>query len=229
MIRVVDLDVGKIANGLPVWQGFQSLSADPDDKEPFEGDVFQPLGIASLPYQQDDDGGAEAVAVEGTGGMQTAYIGGRDVRCAGIYGALEPGDFAAFAPHPNQACQVLLKGEKRIASLITKDKNDEIAMVTIDGENEELQIMAFGGMLHYSKAGGWRLADKDGAGFTVGGGIITIYGKIMLSGPASKLPVRIGVAPTGGAPSPTVFAMVGRAWARLELWVWSHLPREDFA
>ena len=68
-MRIVDLDVGKIVDGLPVWQGYQELGADADDKEPFEGDVFQPLGFVSLPYQTDDDGGAEAAALEGVGGM----------------------------------------------------------------------------------------------------------------------------------------------------------------
>lgn len=230
-MRIVELDVGKIVEGMPVWQGFQPLDpADPEDKENFDGNPFQPLGFVSLPYQKTDDGNAEGTAFEGSGGVTTAFIGGRDTRCAGMYGNLVGGDASIFAPHPNQSSQLMLKGEKRQAVLLTRDKTDTMWMVTIDGEKEKIQIFAGdGAMLQYEKVSGWRLSDSGGFGFTLNKGIMTFNCSVLNLTSAPKLPVRVGIAAVGGAAVPGVFAMVGRAWAWLELWVATHLPRREYA
>ncbi len=102
------------ANGSPVWQPAVPITDDSEDLEGFgECQVFQSLGISSLPYQKDENGFAECLVMRNVGGRDAVCLGARDTRSAKIVGNLKPGDTVVHSTGPSEAAQLQLKEEKR--------------------------------------------------------------------------------------------------------------------
>jgi len=205
-----DLDVAilgavtQAADGTARVQATLPIANDnggPDEVEPFgEIQVMQGLGFASAPWPADDNGHAEGVVVRDCGGRNAICIGGRDTRTAGIIGALQPGDTCVHSTGPQQSAQLLLKEKKRQAVLATKGTDKKQIVVLLDGKNDKVQIMAFGGTFEMSKSGGGCqivLNTGKGAGLQMVGDTIVFDGKFMPRSPTG--PVLI--AATAGIPS----------------------------
>ena len=147
------LGASKVVGGVPLWQGLIPIANDnaANPNEPL-GDlqVFQTLGVTSLPFPKDDSGFAEAVVLRNVGGRKGVYVGARDTRTAKVVGAMKPGDTVVHSTGPKQAAQLQLKEDKRQSVLLSKDKRGKHMAVTLDGENGKLQITARGAVWELS-------------------------------------------------------------------------------
>jgi hypothetical protein len=201
-LDVIKLAASKLAeSGAALWQAVRAITNDVDDVEPFgEIDVFQGLGLSSMPYPADDEGHAEGVIVENCGNMNAVCVGARDTRTAKITGNLKPGDTVLHSTGPAMAAQVQCKEEKRQVVLATKNKANETQALLIDGKNEKFQVAVGGCMLEIAD-GGFTLTDASGkASVIIRNGTINLIGKIVLGGIAPVPGLSIMLGPVTGSP-----------------------------
>jgi hypothetical protein len=214
-LDVIKLGASKLAEtGAALWQAVRAITDDVSDVEPFgEIDVFQALGVSSMPYPADDSGHAEGVIVENCGNMDAVCVGARDTRTAKITGNLKPGDTVLHSTGPSQAAQVQCKEEKRQVVLATKNKAGETQALLIDGNKEKFQVAVGGCMLEIAD-GGFTLTDASGkASIIIRNGTINLVGKIVLGGltPIPALSIMLGpvTGSPGGPTSTPMFAAQG--------------------
>ncbi len=189
------------ANGCPIWQPVVPLTDDDNDVEGFgQAQVFQALGISSLPYQKDDKGFAECLMLRNVGGRDAVCVGARDTRSAKIVGNLKPGDTVIHSTGPSQAAQLQLKEAKQQAVLVTKDDADETMAVILDGLNGKFQIAARGAMIQIDKDGSITMSEPGGAALHLANGQVNIIGKVVLGGGTPNPAMSIMLGPVTGSP-----------------------------
>jgi hypothetical protein len=192
-IQVLQIEPAGHTDGVPRWEARLALTGE-DDSEGFgQGEVFQALGLTSFPWPKDDTGSAEGLAVDGEFG-RSLMIGGRDTRNAAIVGNGKPGDTILHTTGPNLSAQVQLKEQERIASMIALDQDGEHIVLTLDGVNKTLQLLAYGYVIQISDAGGLSMG-TDKANITIQDDSIVLNGKVVLPGIPKGHYVMCGPAP----------------------------------
>lgn len=193
-----------------LWSCAVPVANDVDDVDSIgDLDVFQALGVTSLPYPKDDDGYAEALVLRNVGGRNAVAVGARDTRSSAIVGKMKPGDTVLHSTGPEQAAQVQLKEEKRIAAVLTTDTDEVTIGIVLDGKNNKLQILARGACFEIDPDGDISLMAKGGAALLLQGSDCYINATLHLPGmlPGHVLvqtPVPSGTPNTAGAPIPLV-------------------------
>lgn len=215
---MTELDVGILGGskldetGSPTWQVSVPITDDTNDVEGFgNSQVFQGLGLSSMPYPKDEDGYAEGIFARNCGGRDAICIGGRDTRSAKILGNLKPGDTVLHSTGPSQAAQVQLKEEKRQVVLVTKDADGFNQILTLDGANKKFQLSVNGAMFEIDPEGGITLTDASGgAGIRIANGQVNVFGRVVLGGgtPNPAMAIMLGV---GQVPGPAAVLLTPAA------------------
>jgi hypothetical protein len=200
MADIVELGASLVKKGVALWQGTTKVSEDDGDVEPLgEGDVFQGLGLTSMPFPADAKGKAEGVCLRGVAGRDTTFVGARDTRSAPIVGNAKPGDTIIHSTGPQQAAQVQCKEEKRQVIAATKDKNGKGMAVLLDGGSGKVQITIPGMFFEMNSNDGSFIISNGKASIIMQGEAIALDGKVILGGlnpnPAMKIMVSPAVAP----------------------------------
>lgn len=194
-IDIAVLGASRVIDGVTVWQANVPVANDVDDVEPFgELDIFQALGVSSLPFPKDDSGHAEAVFAEDCGGRNAVCLGARDTRNAALVGKLKPGDTTVHSTGPGSVAQCFLKHEKKQAGLATEDANSKSMLFLLDGKNKKAQWTARGAIIEIGEDGSITLTAKGGAA-------IKLDDKIYLLGDVSIQGMQPGMVLMQGPPS----------------------------
>jgi hypothetical protein len=190
------------ADGVPLVQAVVPVRNDTDDVEQYgELEMFQCLGLTSLPWPKTKEGYAEGLAIVNVGGRDAVIVGARDVRTAKIVGKMQPGDTVVHSTGPKQSAQLQLKEKNRQAVLATKDSGGFDMMVLLDGKNDEAQVIAGGNVFKLSKKDGIVLADSTGGGIHIKDGVVRITGKeLMMPGAAPNPAFKLMAGPATGSP-----------------------------
>jgi len=203
---IVELGASVAKKGVALWQGSLRIGPESDDLEPLgDGDVYQGLGLTSLPYPADDSGKAEAVALRGVNGRPCTYVGARDTRSATIVGNLKPGDSVLHSTGPSQAAQVQCKEAKRQTVMASKDKDGKTIVALLDGSGSGKFQIVLAGMILELDAGAGSFAVTNGkASIIMSGDTICLDGNVILGGkvadPVNKIAVAPGLPPVPTAP-----------------------------
>ena len=211
---IVELGASVAKKGVALWQGGIRIGPEPDDLEPLgDGDVYQGLGVSSLPYPADSTGKAEAVALRGVNGRPCTYVGARDTRSAAIVGNLKPGDTVIHSTGPSQAAQVQCKEDKRQALLASKDRDGKTIVALLDGSGGgKFQVVLAGMILQMDAAEGSFSITNGKASIIMSGSAIILDGDLVLGGkipdPANKIVISPAVSPV---PTPTPSPVLGSA------------------
>ena len=178
---ICQINVSKLADDtkVPLIQASVPITG-PDDYESF-GHVasFQALGITALPYAPTDDGHAEGIILRDVGNFTGAIVGARDVRCASVVNAMQPGDVVLHSCDPNAKAQIRVHANKQIA-LVTEGKDDKTMLLMLDGKNDKITITAFGGIVEMTPDGINIVAPGSKASILMSGDQITLLGKVQL-------------------------------------------------
>lgn len=194
------LGTSEIKDGVITWQVNVAVGNDNDDVEPGGNvDVYQGLGLASMPYPKDNTGYAEGVFLRDCGGKDQVCIGARDTRNATLVGRLKPGDTTIHSTGPGSVAQCFLKHGKKQAGLATEDADDKTMMFLLDGKNRKAQLTARGAMIEIGKDGSISLTAKGGAGIIIRDGKVAIIGELAL--PGMKPGFALAMVPVIGDPS----------------------------
>lgn len=199
-IDIIKLGASMVRKGVALWSGVSQIGPDSDDIEPLpDGDVYQGLGVTSLPFPSDDSGHAEGVCVRGAAGKDVAWIGARDTRSANIVGNLTPGDTTLHSTGPQQAAQVQCKEKKRQVLMATKTSAGKTMMVMLDGTSNKIQFV-LPGMMMEMDGGGKSFSITNGqASILMSGSTIALDGDVVLGGkvgdPVNKVMVSAAVIP----------------------------------
>jgi len=189
------------ATGCPVWQPVVPLTDDEQDVEGFgQAQVFQALGVSSLPYQKDANGFAECLMLKNVGGRDAVCVGARDTRSGKIVGNLKPGDTVIHSTGPSQSAQLQLKEGKQQAVLVTLDFDGETMAIVLDGKNGKMQIAARGAIWQIEKDGSSTISEPGGAAIHMGGGQINLIGTVVLGGGTANPAQCIMLGPMTGSP-----------------------------
>ncbi|HTJ17833.1 MAG TPA: hypothetical protein VL494_13730 [Steroidobacteraceae bacterium] len=201
------LGASKVVAGVVTWQVNVAVGNDNDDVEPGgEVDVFQTLGVSSVPYPKTSDGYAEGLFFRDCGGKSVVCFAGRDTRDAGFTGKLRPGDTTIHATGPKASAQCFLKNEKKQAGLAVDDAEGKSMLFLLDGKNKKAQIAARGAMIQIGDDGSISLIDKSGAGLVISNGKVRIVGNLSLPGMTPGLCLMQG-PPTGSPGGSLAIAM----------------------
>ena len=203
ILDIVELGTSLVKEGVALWQGITSISEEEGDDEPMgESDVFQSLGISSMPFPSDDAGFCEGLCVREIAGRDTCFLGARDTRSAAIVGNLKPGDTVMHSTGPQQAAQVQCKEDKRQVLMATKDKNGKTMMVMLDGTTGKFQVVLPKMIFEMDSATGNFLFNNSKCSILVQGDTIALDGTVVAGGripdPVNKIMTSAmeGVAPT---------------------------------
>jgi len=195
---ICQINVSKLADDtkVPLIQASVPITG-PDDYESF-GHVasFQALGITALPYAPTDDGHAEGIILRDVGNFTGAIVGARDVRCAGVVNAMQPGDVVLHSCDPNAKAQVRVHANKQIV-MITEDSDAKTMLLMLDGKNDSITITAFGGIIEMTPAGINIVAPGGKASILMSeAGDIRIHGKVQIGGvdPSHNVLCGLGAA-----------------------------------
>jgi hypothetical protein len=172
------------ANGLPAIRCFVPITDPDNDVEEF-GSIpsYQALGLTALPYPPDDKGHAEGVVLRDCGNRDAVLIGARDPRAAKVYAVLQPGDTALHACSPDAKAQVRCHANRQIA-LVTEDSQGDTVLQLLDGKNDKVQILAFGGIFEMTPDGISIIAPGGKAGLLLQKEQVGFIGKVQLAGAA---------------------------------------------
>lgn len=185
--------------GAVLWQPNSPLTDSTSDVVSHgESQVFQSLGLSSMPWPKDESGYAEALIATGVPGLNAIVLGGRDTRSAAIVGRMKPGDTVLHSTGPNQAAQIQLKEEKRQAAILTEDVEGYTQLILLDGKAQKLQIVANGAAIEIDKSGGISIIDASGAGIIVKDGKTHITGDLIVGN--GQNPLKLMVGPPTGSP-----------------------------
>ncbi len=200
LIDIIEIGASAVKRGVAVWQGFLSQSDDPADVEPVgEGDVFQGLGLSSMPYPADANGRAEGIGIRGIGGRVLSWIGARDTRSATIVGNLKPGDTALHSTGPSQAAQFQCKEAKRQAVMTTRREDGKSMVVLLDGASGKLQINIPGIFIEADSNTGNISVTNGQSAILMQGRTIALDGDVILGGkigdPVNKVAIAPGLPP----------------------------------
>jgi len=188
-------------DGVPLVQAVVPVGDATNDVEQFgECEIYQCLGVTSLPWPATKEGHAEGLAIHSIGGRDAVIVGARDVRTAKIVGKMKPGDTVVHSTGPKMAAQLQLKEEKRQVVLATIDSKGETMMSILDGKNDEAQVIAGGCVFKMSRKDGIVMVDDTGGGFTIKGGLFRFTCDVMLPGAAGNPAFALMAGPKTGSP-----------------------------
>ena len=196
-------------NGVLQVQAVSPVGASDDDIEPFgQIDVFQSLGVYSVPYPKDASGYAEGLIGRDVGNRDAVLIGARDTRTQNVVGAAKPGDTIVHSTGPNQAAQLQLKEEKKQACLVSKDSKGQTMLAMLDGKNDQAIVAALGCVFEM-KQGEITLTNGT-ASIMLQGGDIVLNGTIRFPGipPGFKL-AAVPIATPNTNTAPVAISLVG--------------------
>lgn len=224
-LDIVQLGTAIEEDGVPQWQGITEISEEEGDDEPMgESDVFQSLGVSSMPYPSDGEGGfAEGMCIREIAGRDTCFIGARDTRSAAIVGNLKKGDTVLHSTGPQQAAQVQCKEDKRQVLMATTDKNGKTMMIMLDGNTGKLQFVVPGMIFEMDSSSGSFLMTNSECSLLIQGSTIALDGETVLGGrtpdPVNKLMISPMVGPAAlpvavGAPTAGVTFAVNASAAK---------------
>lgn len=201
LLDIVELGSSLIKDGVTLWQGITRLSdEDEADIEPMgDGEIFQSLGVSSLPYPSDDNGRAEGLCARGVAGRDTCFVGARDTRSAEIVGALKPGDTVLHSTGPQQAAQVQCKEDKRQVLMATKDSADKTMLCMLDGSSNKFQLALAGMMLEFDGSDKSITITNGKASILMQGSTIALDGDVILGGTKADPVNKLMVSPMVGA------------------------------
>lgn len=194
-----------LKNGVAKWQSNVPVGNDNDDVTPHgEIQVFQSLGVSSLPFPKTDAGKCEAVTARDVSGRTVIALGGRDTRNADFLGKMSPGDTSIHATGEGAVAQAFFKNEKRSAGLATEDSASETMTILLDGKNDKLQIAARGATIQIDELGDISILNSAGHGFLIQDNGVHVKGTFHLPGipPGFGLglvPIPAGSPPGAGA------------------------------
>ena len=197
-IEIVRLGSSKLnpKTNSPQWQALNDISSEPGDAENFgDIDIFQGLGISSMPWPSDDDSYAEAAVIRNCGNRDGICIGARDTRTSKCYGNIKAGDNVIHSTGPNQAAQVQCKEEKRQVVLYTKDSSGKGIIGVLDGKNDQIQFAGFGMIFEMSKKNGIKIHNGS-ASILLQGNDIYLNGNVHHPGIPPGQALMVG-PPTG--------------------------------
>ena len=193
---------------LPVVRATVEITG-PDDVEEF-GDVpsMQCLGVASLPFPADDDGKAQGVILRDIGNSNGIIVGAVDARCAPVVASMSDGDTVIHSVDPEAKAQLRCQGNRQVV-LATEDTDGDTMVINLDGKNDRIQIIGFGGIIELSKENGIAMTAPDGETT-----LVIKDGKILLSASEvyltnSALNAVATCATIGGVPIPPGPAQAG--------------------
>lgn len=215
------------STGAMLWEPVSPITDDTSDVESHgECQVYQSLGLSSMPWQKDDKGYAELLLARGIPGLNAVCLGGRDTRSAAIVGRMKPGDTVLHSTGPNQAAQIQLKEEKRQAVLLTEDASGFTMMVLLDGKNQKAQILASGAIIEVNKQGNISLFDASGGGILIKDGNTHITGELICGNGQSPFKGMLG-PPTGspGGPAAAPLTAVRGVSVGLAFLLFVHLAK----
>lgn len=197
------LGASKITAGVVTWQVTIAVGNDNNDVEPFgEPDVFQSLGIDSVPFPKTEEGYAECLVLRDIGGKDAVCIGARDTRNNAFIGRMKPGDTSVHATGPAATAQCFLKNANKQAGLTVDDADKKSMMFLLDGKNKKSQWTARGAIFQIAEDGSIAITEKGGAGMIFRDGKIFVVGALVLPGmkPGQVLAQMLPAGqPPGGA------------------------------
>lgn len=162
------LGAASIKAGVITWQVVIEVGNDNDDVEPFgEPDVFQSLGIDSMPYPKTAEGYAEGLILRDCGGKSAVCIGARDTRNNSFIGRMKPGDTTVHATGPKATAQCFLKNASKQAGLAVDDAENKSMMFLLDGKNKKSQWAVRGAIIEIDPEGRIIFTAKGGAGLII--------------------------------------------------------------
>jgi hypothetical protein len=180
-----------------LWQTIVAVTDAENDVENLgECQVYQALGVTSLPYPKDSRGYAEALIVRNAGGRSCVAVGARDTRSK-VAAGLAQGDVCLHATGPEEAAQVRCLEKKRTVVAITRDSAGDSMAVILDGKRDTIQIIGRGAVIEIAKNGDINLTGRS-AGIMIQGGDIILNGTVRLAGMAPGMVLMQG--PPSGSP-----------------------------
>lgn len=189
------------ANTVIVNAKSSSITADENDSEDLSGmAVYGALGVSARPAPKSSEGCAEAIVARGIG--NGCVIGIRDPRTASVYGNLDEGDTALHSTDADQTSQMLLKGDKKVASIIVKQDDGKQIVFSIDAANKKIQLLGFKTFLEMSEDS-VSLGNEKGYIQITSDGTIMLNGTSVLVGSTAAVPVLCGSPP--GVPCAGLF------------------------
>jgi hypothetical protein len=189
------------ANTVIINAKSSSITEDENDSEDLSGmPCYGALGVSCRPAPKSSEGCAEAIVARSIG--DGAVIAMRDPRTANIYGDLEEGDCSLHSVDADGNAQVLLKGDKRSASVIVSQEDGKQQVFTMDGINKKIQICAFKTIFEMSEDG-ITLGNEKASITITPDGVIMLNASSVLIGGTTPVPVLCGAPP--GVPSKSVF------------------------
>lgn len=201
-----DIAVGgasSLKEGVPQWQASIPVGDETSDVDPFgEIQVFQALGIDSLPFAADESGKAELVILRDCGGRSAVCIGARETRNADFIGKMSPGDTSVHATGPKATAQCFLKNTKKQAGLAVDDAQSKTMLFLLDGKNKKAQWTARGAMIEITVEGDIVFTSKGGASLLLSDKVY-VLGDLSLPGMTPGMALMQGPAvgdPTGVSP-----------------------------
>jgi hypothetical protein len=180
---IVTLGAASISKaGVVTWQAKVPVGNDNQDAEPFgEPDVFQSLGVDSIPYPTTEDGRAEGLILRDVGGKDAVCVGARDTRNNAFIGRMKPGDTTVHATGPKATAQCFLKNSSKQAGIAVDDADKKSMLFLLDGKNKKAQLTARGAMIEIDAEGRIILTGKGGASIIIDKKI-TFVGDIVIPG-----------------------------------------------
>jgi hypothetical protein len=211
---ICELRYGKLADSNMITvQAAVPLNENGTDVEQFgDIDIYQSLGVSSIPWPADEDGAAEGIVLRDCGNTDGVVIGARDERCVNVYGALQKGDTVLHSTDPDASAQVMAKSNRQIM-LATKDSDGQNTIHLLDGKNNKIQIAGFGGIIEITKDQISIVAPGGKATILMKDDSIMLIGKVILGGITPTMNLASwasgGVASTPGVtpflPAPNVY------------------------
>jgi len=157
--QLVELGVTTLdkETNLLATQATVPITSEEDDKASF-GDcgTISALGLTSRSYPPTSDGHADGILLSGVGNQDGVIVGGRDPRCANVYGKLGPGDTALHSCAPGAASQVLCYGSDKNGNkvaMMTEGTNGKNMTVTLDGVGNQIVISGFAAAITINEDG----------------------------------------------------------------------------
>ena len=212
---ITELASSSVVGGVPIWRCVNRLGPEPENVEPVgEAEIFQALGVTSLPYPPDENGKAEGVIMRGVAGRPATCVGARDTRSAAIVGNLKPGDTVLHSTGPSQAAQVQCKEVKRQVLMATKDPNGKTMIAMLDGKNNKFQLV-LAGMIFEFNGNTKNISISNGqCQILMQGSTICLDGDVILGGKVADPVNKVAICPTltpGVPATPGVSATFGAA------------------
>jgi hypothetical protein len=186
---------------LPVIRATVEITGEDDVEEFGEIPPMQCLGVASLPFPASALGKAEGVVLRDTGNANGVLVGARDARCAPVVASMSDGDTIVHSVDPEAKAQLRCQANRQVV-LASEDTGGDTMVINLDGKNDRIQIIGFGGIIELSKENGIAMTAPDGETT-----LSINNGKIMLSASevflSSNALGAVCTCPTaGGVPLP---------------------------